>query len=168
MRGFRADCCWWAILVALAAPAAAATRWSPPLDIARGAAAPELASLRDGTTVAALGYHVSRFDSDHMAHDDGHVEAAVRPPGGVFGVPIGLTGRGELLGGLVTNFGDDSILHVTYGWDHAGGAAHKLIPRLGGSGFGLLADRDALPDVADAAAGLERSLSDLAEAAARS
>ena len=35
----------------------------------------------------------------------------------------------------------------------------------GGVGFGLLADRDALPDVADAAAGLERALARLAGAA---
>ncbi|MEX2196819.1 MAG: wax ester/triacylglycerol synthase family O-acyltransferase [Thermoleophilaceae bacterium] len=35
----------------------------------------------------------------------------------------------------------------------------------GGVGFGLLADRDALPDVADAAAGLERALAGLAAAA---
>lgn len=122
--------------MALAAPAAAATRWSPPLDIARGAAAPELASLRDGTTIAALGYHVPRMDADRMAYDDGHVEAAVRPPGGVFGFPVGLTRRGELLGGLVTNFGDDSVLHIMYSWGHADPSAHKLIPRLGASGFG--------------------------------
>jgi hypothetical protein len=36
----------------------------------------------------------------------------------------------------------------------------------GGVNFGLLADRDALPDVADAAAGLERALTELGEAAA--
>jgi WS/DGAT/MGAT family acyltransferase len=36
----------------------------------------------------------------------------------------------------------------------------------GGVHFGLLADRDALPDVADAAAGLERALGELREAAA--
>jgi WS/DGAT/MGAT family acyltransferase len=37
----------------------------------------------------------------------------------------------------------------------------------GGVYFGLLADRDALPDVADAAAGLERALATLARAAGR-
>ena len=35
----------------------------------------------------------------------------------------------------------------------------------GGVGFGLLADHDALPDVADAAAGIERALAELVEAA---
>jgi diacylglycerol O-acyltransferase len=35
----------------------------------------------------------------------------------------------------------------------------------GGVGFGLLADRDALPDVADAAAGLERAVDELVAAA---
>ena len=37
----------------------------------------------------------------------------------------------------------------------------------GGLGYGLLADRDALPDVADAAAGVERALATLVEAACR-
>jgi hypothetical protein len=36
----------------------------------------------------------------------------------------------------------------------------------GGVGFGLLADRDALPDVADAAAGIERALETLVASAA--
>ncbi|MEA2474988.1 MAG: diacylglycerol O-acyltransferase / wax synthase, partial [Thermoleophilaceae bacterium] len=36
----------------------------------------------------------------------------------------------------------------------------------GGVHFGLLADRDAIPDVADAAAALERALGRLVEAAA--
>lgn len=118
-----------AIASAATAPAAsAATRWSTPSVLATGGFSLPLQvrTLADGTSLAVLDY--PKPDAT-LEHDNGHIEAAVRPPGGAFAAPSAVTGPGHWPGELVTNFAGDAVLYV------GGDDGVRLRARPRGSGF---------------------------------